>query len=277
MNDTNADPEIGLFVNAGGVRTNFHDQGQGTPILLLHGSGPGVTAWANWRLNMPAFARSFRVIAPDLPGFGYTEWPAAIPLTLDAWTEHVRAFLDVLGVRRVHIIGNSFGGALALRLAARHRDYVDRLVFMGSVGTSFPITPGLEKVWGYEPSYENMRALLGFFAYDPSLVGEHVITSRLSASMRAGAQEQFAALFPAPRQRWIEALATPESEIAAIDAPALVIHGRGDRVIPLAASERLYSLLPNADLHVFARCGHWTQIEHAKRFNEMVIAFLEAS
>jgi len=269
-------PEIGRRIVAGGIDTNYHDLGDGPPVLLIHGSGPGVTAYANWRLTMPALARQFRVIAPDMAGFGETERPAGYRYSMDNWVDHVLGLLDALGVERAHVIGNSFGGALALALAIRAPARVGRLVLMGAAGTRFTLTEGLDAVWGYTPSIANMRALLDVFAFDRTLVNDDLAKLRYEASVRPGYQEAFANMFPAPRQRWVDALASDEAQLRALPHDTLIVHGREDRVIPLGSSQRLLELLPNAQLHVFGRCGHWTQIEHAARFNRLVIDHFNA-
>ncbi len=272
MHDDN--PEIGNPIVTGEYSTNCHDQGEGSPVLLLHGSGPGVSAWANWRLTIPALAEHFRVIAPDMVGFGYTDRPQGIRYEMDTWVRQVLDLLDALELEQVSLVGNSFGGALALALATRHPERVRRLVLMGSVGIEFELTEGLDRVWGYTPSPENMRALLDLFAYDRSLVSDELAELRYRASIQPGFQESFAAMFPAPRQRWVEAMSIPEERIREIACPTLIIHGREDRVIPMENSLRLFELIDDARLHLFGRCGHWTQIEHAGAFNRLVAGFL---
>ena len=267
-------PEIGKSVVAAGIRTNVHDAGSSRPVVLLHGSGPGVSAWANWRLTLPALAARRRVIAPDLVGFGFTDRPAGHRYGLDTWVAHALGVLDALDLQKADLVGNSFGGALALALAIRHPARIRRLVLMGAAGVRFPITPGLDAVWGYEPSVEAMRRLLELFAFDTSRLDDALARSRHEASVRPGVQEAYAAMFPAPRQRWVDALASDEVEIKQLPHPTLVVHGRDDRVIPLSNAERLLALIPDAQLHVFGRCGHWTQIEHAARFNRLVEDFL---
>lgn len=267
-------PEIARSVDAAGLRTNCHDLGQGAPVLLIHGSGPGVSAWANWRLVMPELARRARVIAPDMAGFGYTERPLGFAYGMDAWVRQAVGLLDALDIERTDLVGNSFGGGLALALAIRHPARVRRLVLMGSVGVPFAITPALDAVWGYTPSIANMRALLDIFAFDRSLVNDELAQLRYQASIRPGFQESFAAMFPAPRQRWVDALASREADIRRLPHETLVVHGREDRVIPLATSLTLADWIPRAQLHVYGRCGHWTQIEHAARFARLVGDFL---
>ena len=274
MNQPVNSPEIGREIIAAGYRTNLHEQGAGFPVLLIHGSGPGVTAWANWRGIIPQLAESRRVIAPDMLGFGYSERPADAQYSQQRWVEHAVGVLDALGIQQADIVGNSFGGGLALALAIRHPERVRRLVLMGSVGVSFPITAGLEAAWGYTPSLANMRQLLDLFAYDRYLVNDELAELRYRASIRPGFQESFAAMFPAPRQRGVDDLASAEADIRALPHETLVIHGREDRIIPLDASLTLAQWLPRSQLHVFGQCGHWTQIEHAGRFARLVEDFL---
>jgi 2-hydroxymuconate-semialdehyde hydrolase len=261
-------------LRTGPFDTLCHDQGQGAPVLMIHGSGPGVSAWANWRLVMPVLAAQRRVIAPDMVGFGDTERPAGIAYVMETWVRQALDVLDALQIERADLVGNSFGGALALALAIRAPQRVRRLVLMGSVGVPFDITPGLDAVWGYEPSFEAMKRLLDLFAYDRTLVNDELAELRYQASMQPGYQESFAAMFPAPRQRWVDAMASAESDIRLLPHETLVIHGREDRVIPLSNSLTLAQWIPSSQLHVFGHCGHWTQIEHATRFARLVGDFL---
>ena len=119
-----------------------------------------------------------------------------------------------------------------------------------------------------------MRSLLDLFAYSRELVNDELAEVRYRASIQPGFQESFSALFPAPRQRWVDEMVTPDDEIAALPHETLIIHGRDDQVIPLANSQRLLQLIVKSQLHVFGRCGHWTQIERAAEFNRLVGDFL---
>lgn len=272
--ESRTNPEVAQSIVAAGIRTNYHDLGHGHPVLLIHGSGPGVSAWANWRLVMPDLARQARVVAPDMVGFGYTDRPQGQRYAMEIWVEQAVGLLDALGIEKTDLVGNSFGGGLALALAIGHPHRVRRLVLMGSVGLHFPITPGLDAVWGYTPSLQTMRKLLDIFAFDPKLATDELAQLRYEASIRPGFQESFAAMFPAPRQRWVDAMASAEADIRSLPHQTLVVHGREDQVIPLANSLTLASWIPRAQLHVYGQCGHWTQIEHAARFAQLVGNFL---
>ena len=270
----NHNPEIGNMIHAAGRMTNYHDQGQGEPVVLLHGSGPGVSAWANWRLNLPVLAQQRRVIAPDMAGFGFTERLNNELYSVSHWVAHLAGLLDSLGLEQVDLVGNSFGGSLALHFSLAYPQRVRRLVLMGAVSLTFPITPGLDAVWGYQPSIENMRRLLDIFAYNRDLVTDELAELRHAAATRPGVQEAFAAMFPAPRQRWVDELACNTETLSALDKQTLIIHGRDDHVIPLSVSIDLHKLINTSQLHVFGQCGHWVQIEHADRFNRLVTDFL---
>lgn len=273
---SDANPEIGKSVVAAGIKTNFLEAGSGDPVILIHGSGPGVTGYANWRLTIPVLAQKYRVLAPDIAGFGYTERKADQVYNLDFWVRHLVEFMDAVGVKKARFVGNSFGGALTLALTARHPERVEKFVLMGAAGVEFELTPGLDAVWGYQPSLDSMRETVKSFAYDTSFITEDLIRSRYEASIRPGYHESYAKIFAEPRQPTIKALATPEADIRKITRPALVIHGRDDRIVPLSNSIKLHSLIQKSDLHVFGECGHWTQIEKKDQFVKLVMDFFAA-
>jgi len=270
-------PEIGKSVNIGRYNVNYLEEGTGEPVILLHGSGPGVTAYANWRLLIPVLANQYRVLAPDVVGFGYTDHPENFVYTMDSWIEFAVQFMDAIGVQKASFVGNSFGGALSLALAARYPDRVQCFVMMGAAGIQFPISEGLEKVWGYQPSFEAMRELMNIFAYQGEKISDEIVESRYQASIRPGYQEAYERLFPEPRQEKLDQLCIPESEIRQVEQPVLLVHGREDVIVPVDCSFRAHAMLKNSDLHVYSNCGHWTQIEKANEFGALVCSFIAAN
>lgn len=273
---TQSDPEIGKTVIAAGLKTNYLEAGHGDPVILIHGSGPGVTAYANWRFTIEPLAQKYRVLAPDIAGFGYTERKTDQQYSLDFWVRHLTEWMDAVGVKKARFIGNSFGGSLTLAIASRYPERVESFVLMGAAGVEFELTPELDAIWGYEPSIENMRKIVMSFAYDTSMMTDDLVRSRYEASVRPGYHESFSKMFEVPRQRHIKALATPDDQIRKIPHRALVVHGRDDKIVPPTNSTKLHSLLKNSDLHMFSNCGHWTQIERKNDFNKLVLDFFAA-
>lgn len=267
-------PEIANSIQTGTFNTNYHDVGKGFPLVLLHGSGPGVSAWANWNKLFPILSSDHRIIAPDLVGFGYTDRPEGQVYNMDAWVTQTVNLLDALKIEQADIVGNSFGGALALALAIKYPKRVRKLVLMGSMGVTFPLTYGLDRVWGYTPSLTNMQELIGIFAYNRAMMPPELAKGRYEGSIQPGFQESFSSMFPAPRQAGVEAMAQYEIYLKEVRHQTLIVHGREDRVIPLETSMKLISLIENAQLHVFGKCGHWTQIERTEEFAELVRNFL---
>ena len=275
MNSMINNPEVGKSIQCGDILTNYHDVGTGEPILLLHGSGPGVSAWANWRLTIQSLQDHYRLIAPDLAGFGYSQFPENMQFSRENWLKQIVDFLDALGLKKVNLIGNSFGGSMALALAIHHPERVNKLILMGSVGVPFELTAGLDAVWGYTPSFENMQAIMKIFAYNQNLVGDELVQMRYIASTKEDTRAAYESMFPAPRQRWVEAMSHPEADIRSIRHPTLMVHGRDDKVIPLSTSLTMLNWIEDSQLHIYGQCGHWTQIEHAKSFTQLVANFLK--
>jgi pimeloyl-ACP methyl ester carboxylesterase len=259
-------------ITATPIDTFYLDAGSGDPVVLLHGSGPGVSAWANWQHTIPALMQEFRVLAPDIVGFGATSRPDDVQYSLQTWTDHIVGFLDALNLNKVSLVGNSLGGRMALDLAERHPDRVKRMVLMGSPGVGMTITEGLKALRNYEPSPENMRnLLLDYFAVDKSIITDELVQIRYEASVETF--DAYKAMFFDPRHAGND-LGITEEQVRTIHAPSLLVHGREDKVVPPDVAWTMLHLLPDADLHVFARCGHWTQIERAEEFNDLIANFL---
>jgi pimeloyl-ACP methyl ester carboxylesterase len=261
-------------IDAGGIQTSYLEAGAGQPVVMLHGSGPGVSAMANWQHNIGALSQRFRVLAPDIVGFGATQRPDDIVYSLRTWTDHVWAFLDAHGIHETAIVGNSLGGRIALQMATDRPDRITKMVLMGAPGVGMTPTEGLAALRAYQPSHNAMRDLLrNYFAVDPAMITDDLVAIRYEASIADGAYEAYRAMFFDPRHAGSE-LGISAEEVRAITTPALLVHGREAKVVPMQVSVTMLSLLPNADLHVFSACGHWTQIERADEFSALVADYL---
>lgn len=257
----------GKTLRALDLDTNYHEAGSGAPVVLLHGSGPGVSAWTNWKRVLPRLGQDFRAIAPDMAGFGYTERNTELIYDIKLWVKHLIAFLDALGIEKASLIGNSFGGSLSLAAAARFPERFDRLVLMGTPCDKFSMTPGLRAGWDYEPSREAMRKTMAHFPFDPAFITDELVEDRYQASLIPGAQEGLRKLLAKPNAEGDTPLSgMPEKVVAGIEHSTLVLHGREDRVIPVEMGILLARTMPNAELHMFGRCGHWVQAERFEAF-----------
>ena len=264
--------------NVGGGSTTL---GGGLPLVMLHGGGPGASAWSNFGACLERFAAEFRVLLVDQPGFGASDKPPVEGNYFTFAADKLAALLDELGLERVHLLGNSLGGGTATRFALRHPKRVGRLILMGPGGLQQPIfTPdpseGLKRLYAFggNPTRENMRAFISVMVHDQSLVTDELVEERYAAAMAPGSQEAMASMgasFMSPD--------TYEDGLLWRDAYKIRQHtlltwGREDRVNPVDGAFLALKLIPKAQLHVFPRCGHWAQIEAAADFHAVARAFL---
>ena len=259
---------------------HYHEAGTGYPVILLHGSGPGATGWSNFSGNLPGLAAHFRALAVDMPGWGGSD---PCPVERMNHVDATIGFMDELGIEKAAVIGNSMGGVNAIRLAVEHPDRVSHLITMGAVATRGPRlfgagdgpTEGLKYlVDAYrDPSAEAMRRLVEIMCFDKRFANEDLCRARSEA---ASAQPEHLANFLAglPKGSPLPQIASLE-QMMGIKAPALLIHGRDDRVVHYEHSLMMVAHIPNSRLVLINRCGHWAMIEHAQEFNRLVIDFVQ--
>ncbi|MGY1813653.1 alpha/beta fold hydrolase [Blastococcus sp. SYSU D00820] len=258
---------------------HHHVAGEGPDLVLLHGSGPGVSGWSNFSENLPVFARHFRTHVVDMPGFGASpaqEWTRPYP---EHAAEAVLRFLDDLGIERAHLLGNSMGGYVALTAALKAPERVDRLALMGPGGLYAPVftagrSEGARRLSEFmaKPSREAMYAWVDCMVADRSMITDQLIEQRLEMAMAPGAIERMRDV--------MRSLGNPSPEpplwtrLEEIPHPTLVTWGRDDRMLPLDGAFFGTRRMPRADLLVFSDCGHWAQVERKAAFEAAVIDFL---
>lgn len=267
-------PEAGRTIEVDGHRTNVLVAGRGPALVLLHGSGPGVSAWSNWQHLLPDLGRDFHVVAPDVPGFGLTESPADVELGMRTWVRHLDALLEALGIDQAILVGNSFGGALSIATAMYRPQRVRGLVLLGTPAGEFPLTQALHDGWHYEPDREQMRRILGMFPKTASIVTDEMVESRYTLSARPGAQAGFRALFSEPGVvgETIVKGATARG-LQSLTHPVLAVHGRDDPVVPHESALFIGANTPAADIVIFSDCGHWVQFERREEFAALLRLF----
>jgi 4,5:9,10-diseco-3-hydroxy-5,9,17-trioxoandrosta-1(10),2-diene-4-oate hydrolase len=275
------------YTRAGEFRLHYHEAGTaaGAPVVMLHGGGPGASAWGNFGANLPVFADRFRTLLVDQPGFGHSDKPAVRGHYFTFAADALLALLDELGIERAHLVGNSLGGGTAVRFALRHPDRAGRLALMGPGGLSVNVlspdpTEGIRRLYEFAappgPSREKLAAFVRTMVFDPSLVTDELIEQRFRLASDPESLRAMASLGVSFRQDsnedgllWREAHRLRQR--------VLLVWGREDRVNPLDGALLALKQIPRAQLHVFSRCGHWAHLEQFDAFNRLVIAFLVES
>jgi 4,5:9,10-diseco-3-hydroxy-5,9,17-trioxoandrosta-1(10),2-diene-4-oate hydrolase len=251
---------------------------------MLHGGGPGASAWSNFGPNLPVFAERFRTLMVDQPGFGKSGRPPVTGSYFTFSANALAALLTRLGIERVHLIGNSLGGGTAVRFALEYPERAGRLVLMGPGGLSLNLfapdpTEGVRRLMEFPappgPSREKLEAFLRTLVFDQRLVTDELIDERFAAASDPDALAAMAAMgasfgHPAHAEEsflWREAHRLRQR--------VLLVWGREDRVNPLDGALVALKTIRRCQLHVFGGCGHWAQLEKFDEFNRLVIGFLE--
>ena len=266
------------FAEAAGMRLHYHEAGPSggsgsagrAPVVLLHGGGPGASAWSNFGRNFPVFAGRFRTLMIDQPGFGRSDKPPVRGNYFTFAADALAGLLTGLGIDRVHLLGNSLGGGTAVRFALSYPERAGRLVLMGPGGLSL-------NVFSPDPT-EGIRKLAAFLrtaVFDQRLVTDELIDERVAAASDPGAlaaMTSMGASFYDP-DCFEDGLLWREAH--RLRNRVLLIWGREDRVNPLDGALVALKLIRRAQLHVFGGCGHWAQLEKFDEFNRLAISFLE--
>ncbi|WP_329791042.1 alpha/beta fold hydrolase [Lentzea sp. DG1S-22] len=264
------------------VRLHYHEAGadNAETLVLLHGGGPGASAMSNFRANIPVFAKSFRVLAVDLPGYGQSDKPAEHDQYFSFAAKALKDLLDSLEVERAHLLGNSLGGGTAVRFALDNGKRAGRLVLMGPGGLSLNVfspdpTEGVRKLGAFArtPTREKIEEFLRIMVFDQSLITDELVDERFEAASNPESLRAMAALGRSfsgadfeQGMLWREAYRLRQR--------VLLVWGREDRVNPLDGALVALKLIPRARLHVFGGCGHWAQLEKFDEFNRLALDFL---
>lgn len=262
---------------------HYHEAGEGPVLLLLHGSGPGVTGWANFENNLPVFAKHYRTFILDLPGYGKSAPVEGMPMQVCA--DSIIRFLDGLKIDKAHILGNSLGGMVGSMVAAQNPARVDKFVTIGGIGynlfTAFP-NEGINLLVEFieNPTRERITQWLHSMVYDRSIVTEELIDKRLKQALDPVTMATSKKLYSRAAMNAIAAMtegphaAATFAHLAAVQAPTLLVWGRDDRVSSMDRAFVAMRMVPNCELHVFPKCGHWAMIERKAEFEELVLGFL---
>jgi 4,5:9,10-diseco-3-hydroxy-5,9,17-trioxoandrosta-1(10),2-diene-4-oate hydrolase len=258
----------------------------GTPVVMLHGGGPGASGLSNFGRNLPVFAERFRTLVVDQPGFGKSGKPPVKGNYFTFAADALAGLLDELSIGRVHLVGNSLGGGTAVRFSINYPERAERLILMGPGGLSLNVfspdpTEGVKRLAEFAappgPSREKMAAFLRTLVFDQRLITDELIDERYAAACDPESLKAMASLGAS--------FFDPESaddgllwrEVHRLRNRVLLIWGREDRVNPVDGALVAMKLIRRAQLHVFGGCGHWAQLEKFDEFNRLAIGFLEGA
>lgn len=264
-------------------KLHYHEAGEGPPLVLLHGSGPGVSGWANFAGNLPLFAERFRTLILDLPGFGGSEAPVDGHPLLDA-PAAVVSFLDELGIDRAAILGNSMGGGVGANVAAAHPERVTRLATIGGVGVNVYSTMPSEGIRALvdfveDPTRPNLVRWIQSMLYDQAYLTDELVEERWKQATAPGAVEWMKKMYSRAGSQALPGVMSgaygppPWLSLGQVQAPTLLMWGRDDRVSPVDMSIVPMRIVPRCELHVFYDCGHWVMLERKAEFESVALSF----
>lgn len=253
---------------------HYHEAGDGHPLVLVHGGGPGASAWSNYHPNLPTLAKKYRVLAIDLPGWGKSQ---SVMYEQRDNSGVLAEFLEALGIKKAAVVGNSMGGSSCIRLAYERPDLISHLITMGSASG----VPGMFDAGGlsegvraleaayFEPGAPTMRRFISTMAFDQGIVTDAFVEERVRAVLaRPDHIEGWKSGHGKPMVR-IDQLKLPS-----IAVPTLLMHGRDDRTVNFTSALHLARAIPDSRVLIVNRCGHWVQLEHSAEFNRTVDSFI---
>jgi len=276
---------LSSWVNVNGVRTHFVEAGEGDPIVLIHGAGPGANGWAGWRQTIPALAQHYHVYALDTLGFGYTDKPTDIVHSDQASVDHFAGFLDALCLDKVAIGGNSRGAYIGAKYMVDHPSRVERLLMIssGSIANAMGLQRtqaqlgGMKKLQGYDGTPEGMRRFMEIIVHDHSKITDELIESRVRMAALPGfdfvqksQREAREAMKNDPNQRQLFDL---RHRLPMITIPMIMVWGAKDSFAPPEFAAQLQEMLPNVEFVVLENSGHQAQNDESDRFNEIALSF----
>lgn len=252
----------------------YYHAGQGRPLLMLHGSGPGASSLGNWRGVMGRLSEQFEVFAMDLIGFGKSGRKAAPPyFDYPMWLRQARAMLTRIPGQRVGVIGHSLSGALALTLAA-HEPRIAAVFTTGTMGGRFEINELTRRVWTGPRNRAQLVQTLSGIIHDTSVIDDAYLAAREPVVFAPGYADYFDTMFTGDKQQYADAAVLDAATLAAVRAPVQLLHGREDRAFPPASSEQIAAALPHADLVLLGDCSHSVAFERAPTFLALATQFM---
>jgi len=253
-----------------GLAVALYRSGQGAPLLLLHGSGPGASSMGNWHTVLPMLANRFEVFAMDLIGFGKSaRKPAAPYFDFEMWVRQTQAALTYIehetDSKQIGVIGHSLSAALALRLGAVS-PRIAAILTTGAMGANFEVTQETRLCWRCPRNRDELLLTLKGLIHDHSVINEPYLAARESVILAPGYADYFDQMFAGEPEQYITATILPNAVLQIIKCPVVMLHGRNDVAFPPSSSMSLSTVIQRADLMLLANCSHSIAIERTQTF-----------
>lgn len=270
MNEFN--PPRGEFADHGELRTHYLSFGSGPTVVFLHGSGPGASAYSNFKHNIDAVVGAgHRALLIDMIGFGYSSKPTGVDYTTELFATNVKATLDHLEIQECTLLGNSLGGAICIRLALDNPNLVKQLIMMAPGGieekADYFAMPGITKMvsafvdGGLDR--DGLRTVLGTLVYDDQHVSDALVEERFVVLENQPADVLSRMIIP-----------NMEEELANLQCPIYGFWGQQDEMTPVSGAAKFTTRCENAQFTILSQCGHWVMVEYAELFNRYLNGIL---
>lgn len=267
-------PPFGRAVTVpSGYEMHFRELGAGPPVVFVHGSGPGASGTSNFKQNAPAIAAAgYRCILPDMVGFGWSSKPTGIDYTLDLFARTLIELLEAIEIKSCAMVGNSLGGAIAMRVAILEPERASRLVLMGPGGIESRETyfqmPGIQKMvsgfvgQGFDKA--GLRKLLELLTFDRAVVTDELLEERWNV-MQTQPKDVLARMM----------IPDQTADLPKLRCPILGFWGVEDQFCPPSGYEKILRACPGSRFEMLSQCGHWAMAEYPALFNRHVVEFLK--
>jgi len=266
-------PPRGEVRQVGELDIHFHTYGEGEQVVVfVHGSGPGASGYSNFKKNVETFVGAgYKVVVPDLPGFGYSSKPTDADYTSEFFSTHLTGLLDSLEIRTFSLIGNSLGGAISIRTALDHPDRVSKLILMAPGGIedieTYMAMPAMAKMInnfvGGQLDREGLRGVLENLVYDPVHVTDALVDERWAILQQQPPEVLSRMTIP-----------NMETELDQIQCPVLSFWGVDDELLPASGGQKITRACRPSRHIELSDCGHWVMVEHTRLFDNACLDFL---
>ena len=261
------------YYTAGGVRTRCFEAGTGPPVILLHGSGGHAETWVR---NILPLAKHFHVFAIDYLGHGYTDLPKGMSRNLDDFCKHLMDFMDVVGIQKAHLIGESMGGQISVLLAHEHPERVDKLgLIVGGIPTAeHGYTVGQDRLQeltrqaAASPTFETIRKRMEWLFHDPKTLPDELVDVRMKIYTRPKEETEEGA--PSGGRRTYGLI----EKIPKLKAPILFFWTTHNPTCPWQVAEKVHQNVPGSRFVLVDKAAHWPQFEQPEEFNRILTEFL---